>query len=306
MNMVMMTMCALMGSAVGIPAEWNEKSRAIESKQVAFWDAKLEAARQNPPLSRILELSLGLKNMGYRKSLDGHSEDVDIVYEELQSELLLIPGHARYFLQELRREQEMVKDYPTSTGPRVSYDSNRSLYFETLCHLPSPETVAVLGELLSDETDAPDPRVEPDDCGPPPPANSFVSSRTISTLGLRDFPVEEKTWYLDPSAHLAKTRAWWEEVKAGRKTFSFEGQKVAYRFKPDGTWEMIALARLPNESIGKEGGRTEKRPERASRERGGNLTADGGARSWNWLVLALLLALIAGIWIVSRRPFKTS
>ena len=46
---------------------------------------------------------------------------------------------------------------------------------------------------------------------------------------------------------IADTRAWWEEIKSGKRAFSYKGQKVEYRFKPDGTWETIALRlrRLP-------------------------------------------------------------
>jgi hypothetical protein len=44
---------------------------------------------------------------------------------------------------------------------------------------------------------------------------------------------------------LASYRAWWEEVKSGQRTFSFKGQVVEYRFRPDGTWDTIPIANPP-------------------------------------------------------------
>jgi hypothetical protein len=46
---------------------------------------------------------------------------------------------------------------------------------------------------------------------------------------------------------LTEYRSWWEEVKSGKRTFSFKGQAVEYRFRPDGTWETIPIANPPDD-----------------------------------------------------------
>lgn len=295
MKRVTIILCSFIGNAFGITADWSGDSRATEANQVALWEANLENAKEKPPASRIPDLSLGLKNMGYRRSLDGHSSDVDAIYAKIQSELLGIPGHARYFQQEIKRGQEKVKDCPTSTGERVSYDFDRAMWFETLKHLPSPETISVLGEFLSDDIDTPDPRIEPDDCGPPPPANSFSSSYIISTIGLRDPPAESNAYDADPEAHLARTRAWWEKIRTGARTFSFKGQSVEYRFRPDGTWETLAMVNAPDD--GPKGAGRVERPGVGKTEPG----AGEIPRGWVWLVFPVILAAVFGIWFVSRK-----
>jgi hypothetical protein len=47
---------------------------------------------------------------------------------------------------------------------------------------------------------------------------------------------------LYPDDLLAATRTWWEQIRSGQRTFSFKGQGVEYRFKPDGTWDTIRIA----------------------------------------------------------------
>ena len=165
------------------------------------------------------------------------------VYDKVQSTMVAIPGHARHFADEIKREQKKVANYPTVTGPRVSYDHMRGWNFLTMRHLPSPETIAVLGDFLADDKDQPgrrDPSKSYDyDI---PPANSVYSAGAINEIGLRNPPIEAKTNAVYPEDLLAATRAWWEEVRSGQRTFSFKGQAVEYRFRPDGTWETIPIA----------------------------------------------------------------
>ncbi|MEO5913881.1 MAG: hypothetical protein ABIS50_06585 [Luteolibacter sp.] len=240
-------------SGVGIlsagTVEWTEENRRIEAEQVLLWESKLAEAQGESPDVRPADLWLGLQNMGYRKdNHEGHSPAVDAIYLKIQQELLAVPSHAFYFSNEIKREQKGVASYPTSTGPRVSYDFNRTKYFRTLSRLPSPETISVLGDFLSDDKDAPA-HLETlgSDWGENPKANSYGSSVAIANIGLRNPPATTESYEKNPEEHLAKTRAWWEQIKSGRRTFSFVGQKVEYRFKADGTWETIAMANPPND-----------------------------------------------------------
>ena len=290
------------GALLAAPVEWTEENRRIEAEQVALWESKLAEVLANPPDSRLGDLSLGLRNMGFRvQNHDGHSPEVDAIYKNIQQTLLSIPGHARYFQQAIEREQEAVKDYPTSTGPRVSYDFQRGLYFQTLAHLPSPETIQVLGHFLADDKDTPKPLLSPgSDWGENPRANSFASACTLTTVGLRDAPGTFKDYDSDPDAQLAKTRAWWEEVKSGRKTFSFKGQSVEYLFKPDGTWETLAMENAPDDGP-KVAERVERPGGREAKQVAGEVS-----REWVWLALPIILAAGFGVWLVARRVAKVS
>lgn len=40
-----------------------------------------------------------------------------------------------------------------------------------------------------------------------------------------------------------------EEVKSGQRPFSFKGQKVGYRFKPDGRWDTLPIANPPDDAV---------------------------------------------------------
>jgi hypothetical protein len=274
----------------------------IEAEQVALWEQKLREARMSPPETRTAQLWRGLRNMAHRKSFEVHSPDVEVIFQKIQDELLSIPGHARYFFNELKREQIEVEQFPTNTGPRVSYDFHRGLYFLTMRHLPSPETIAVLGEFLSDDKDAPGPLDQTKSYDYDiPPANSEYSATTISHIGLREPPASKDSYDADPETHLAKTRAWWEEVKAGKRTFSFKGQAVEYRFKPDGTWDTIPISNPPDD-------RTQPSHETPSTrpvKRPGAVLVDApeppAGHAWWWYGVGGIALLVLGAWFMRKK-----
>lgn len=283
----------------------TEDYRKIESQQLRLWENNLALAKNQPPDERIGFLALGLRNMGYRsKHHKFKSEDVDRVYQELQELMLSTPGHARWFANEIKQKQTKVAPYPTSTGPRVSYDFQRTLCFETLAHLPSPETILVLGEFLSDDVDTPKPLVsEHSDWGENPRANSFFSSKTISGIGLKDPPADSESFDINPEEHLALTRTWWREIQSGRKTFSFKGQKIEYRFRPDGTWETLALGNTPGKAPSY-GTTTETRAERRPSLSPSEKTPPKFRIQGFWLVLLIAGGLLTGLWWLRRNKAK--
>ena len=299
-SFVILVLSAFLGNRAF--AEWTRDTRRIESEQVALWEQKLKDARLAAPAMRPEMLWLGLRNMGHRKSMAGCNPDVRSIYQEIQKELLSIPGHARYFAEEIKREQKEVAEYPTSTGPRISYDRNRSKYFATLSHLPSPETIAVLGEFLSDDIDTPRYRISPDsDWGENPKANSYGSAVTLTRIGLREPPGTRESYDADPVLHLAKTRAWWEEVKSGRRSFSFKGQAVEYRFKPDGTWDTLPIANPPDDRPQSVVGTTLERPiKRPESNRGESPDSPVGQTGW-WAILGGFALVVLGAWFWRKK-----
>ena len=78
----------------------------------------------------------------------------------------------------MKQRGSSSRSYPTTTGPRGSYDFNRGIYFLTMRHLPSRETIAVLGDFLADDKDQPGP-LDPSKSYDYdlPPANSHYSAR---------------------------------------------------------------------------------------------------------------------------------
>ncbi len=155
-------------------------------------------------------------------------------YLKAQAGLISIPGHAQYFANELER----IRSEPNADQRKRAW-----VIRDTLSHIPSPETVSVLGNLLSDERDSP----------PPPrlgqdwvddPSNAVLAALALSKIGLKDSPfpsrVNEKTPDLLPAAVI-----WWEKIKSGEREFSFAGTEISYRFKPDGTWDSGLLSEPP-------------------------------------------------------------
>jgi len=176
--------------------------------------------------------------MGYRRSFAGHDSSVDSIYAKIQQTVLALPGHAQYFADKIEVEQKSVERFPTITGPRCTYDSNRNLYFEVLSHLPSPETIRVLGHFLCDDKDTPVPLMSPgsDWGGENPRANSFFAADTIMRMNLKSPPISAGG---GPDARLERVRVWWEEIQAGKRVLSFDGQDTGYRFTPDGSWQIV-------------------------------------------------------------------
>ena len=253
---------------------------------------------------RIRVLGDFVLKLGDGKSIaqDGRWHDT---FEKSRNALMAIPGHAKYFSNEIRKMQGEVKGLPTSTGMRVTYDRRRVLWFSILEYLPSPESVAVLGDFLSDDIDTPrEVRAPNSDWGDNHRANSYGAFASFMRMGLRNAPVAPDEGYKNPETGLAKTRVWWGDVKAGNRTFSFAGQNVEYRFKADGTWETIPISNPPNDGPDRPGSvsgeRSDKRqpvaiPEQPEPPWNGN--------AWIWIsgAAAAFVGLLTWIFLSRRK-----
>lgn len=191
----------------------------------------------NPSNELILKLAAGLRKTAMRNiySVEGSDE----VHQLLRESLLSVPGHAQCIADEVERFRKESEHL--GRGNQASYDSKRQVLIdETLRHLPSPETIKVLGNYLYDERDLP-PKITF------LPENSFLACMALSEVGLRDAPVKSRPGFSSWKESVTKQRAWYAQVKAGILPFSFVGQKVEYRFKPDGTWKTIAMVNPPDD-----------------------------------------------------------
>lgn len=241
-------------------------------------------------------------------------------YLHAQNELLSIPGHARHFSEELEKERELL-------GEKIVFSLKPQTYIlETLPHLPSPETILVLGELLYDERDAA--KVAYKDhtgmYGMRP--NSVLAMEALERIGLRDpgiakpqfirqrYPEDGQTWTPDDQLqaefeqrnlqrqeNLRPWKEWIAQVKSGERAFSFKGQAVEYRFKPDGTWDTNPIANPPDDAPEiPEARSVDRRPagQEAKEQPPGN--AGKTFRSYLLAALATLLAFAAA-WLGFRR-----
>jgi hypothetical protein len=169
---------------------------------------------------------------------------------------------------------------------------------ETLQHLPSPETVKALGEMLKEEWQ----RVLPphSTVHNVPGALGKNAMRTLLELPLREMPTPHYDRDI-AKEQLSAWQQWYAEVKSGQRAFSFKGQSVEYRFKPDGTWDTIPLANPPDDAPEVPEARPDdRRPvtQQPKEQPPGN--AEKNFRTYLPAALAALLALAAG-WFGMRR-----
>lgn len=203
--------------------------RTLNNQRFENWK---RAASELPPLQamnneeKFEQLGKILRGLGEPQEYLEHAEEASALQNRLQQEVVTIPGHAAYFADKIKKEQASVQYLPRRPVPgRLEYDRNRYyIIVETLIRLPSPETIQVLGQFLWDDKDGHD--WDPDDDWDSPQNNSYLAVQALRGIGLTDRP---------SVSDINLWRAWYEEIKSGKRSFSFKGQNVEYRFNPDGS-----------------------------------------------------------------------
>jgi len=265
-----------------------------ERKQLDYWHEKYSQFQKTQPSKEqeIEQLGNFLRVLGFPYKYPTLSSEVAEFRSEIQQRLLQMPEHADYFLNKIKKEQMSVEHLPKKPmGERIAYDDNREKYIEyILVHLPSAETIRVLGELLWDDKDAHE--KEPGDDWSPPVNNSLLAARALSKIGLRgDYPKPAQSW---EGPNIERWRAWYDEIKSGKRSFSFVGQNVEYRFNPDGS--------VSTTPINVEGQPTPAPPKSDSVKQAPVPNASSPARG-PWLVVALITAglIAAGVWYKRKK-----
>ena len=249
---------------------------------------RLADLQRNPTLEAIHEFTFQINAI--RRDGRNNREKQDLA-REISLGLIAIPGHARLFADELERLRSEVVARGTPRGNQSTYDRLRNYYLGGLRFLPSPESIEVLGRYLHDERDIP---IDISFL----PSNAYIASQTLVAIGLRDAPISGRVVMWDPEA-LETHRAWYKEVKSGERPFSFVGQQVEFRFRPDGTVESReisvvdppvvepAVAKVPDAPLP-----APVEPPAASRFT---------PVAWPWVAAALLAILALG-WRMMARP----
>ena len=157
------------------------------------------------------------------------------VFVRAQGMLLAIPGHAEYYAEKLNKDREVLDNYknsnPGSSGPYLSTLVTDQMYaFKTLGSLPSVETVRVLGELLDDERGMHPPIPgKAYDGGEVP--NSWLAAEALTRLPIVSKPTTlqwNRIYDNDLEAVTHAWKLWYQQVKAGNRTFRFEGDATEY------------------------------------------------------------------------------
>ena len=291
-SLFILFLISLFGSiALAMRVPEDPKQADLWYQDMAARVGKLALTEDKPTKFRLL--GDYVFKFGRRRDNPPDSRWADI-YRNAQQILISTPGHAEYFADEVERFRKEVQHLPRMN--QVGYDRERQwLIAETLRHLPSPETIQVLGHYLDDERDTPPELVFL-------PENSFLGCVALSEIGLRNPPVSARPGMHNWREELVKQNAWYAQVKAGTIPFSFVGQKVEYRFKPDGTWETTAMINPPDDGPSRiEAAQpTPVRPPKRS-----IVDSDSSGRSesdslWPWLIGIPALLLAGVIWLRFR------
>jgi hypothetical protein len=211
------------------------------------YNKKLDSAMQLPEQERIpilQEVVLIGPRVPDKHKLEG---DRLKIFIRAQSALLAIPGHAEYYSKRIRGPFEEFKNPPSDLYTNASGRFLREMMWggQTLEQLPSPETVKVLGEMLTEEWVTPH---------KPWPGESRIPSlaacayHPLNNLPIVDSPIPPNYMQLDEGGQLKIWQAWYAEIKSGLRALAFKGEPREYRFKPDGTWDTIPIS-LPLEEV---------------------------------------------------------
>jgi hypothetical protein len=138
------------------------------------------------------------------------------VYQAAKKMLITIPEYAIWY-------EKRIKELTDRDISGLGDHRERYWCFEILSEIQSAESVRVLGELLFDGRD---PWKSPEwGDGGRPYANSFHAVRALHHLGIRNPPTGK---YVDLPADVRTWQLWFEQVRAGTRTFSFEGSDTIY------------------------------------------------------------------------------
>jgi len=218
----------LAASCCGISLVFGLSPTEIETQREGLkeWHAVAGQAFSLPREDAFKKLAEGIRKTSREDiySIDGTNE----VHQELLKVLIGIHGHAEYSRDRVLAAQAAHRDDVTSNEAGSKYNdylTERGVLITTLSQLPSVETVNVLGEFLSDEWIHPESSSWPVDerIGP----MSIVAVRTFSKLPLANKPADTRYDH-EAKEHLQSWKLWYEQIKAGTRTFRFEGDPQEY------------------------------------------------------------------------------
>jgi hypothetical protein len=210
------------------PRELEEKRAAVSSWEKLAEQTVSIGDDLDKYIAKLGDALLKTSPKRHNPALGG--EDVHLV---LKAKLLSIPGHAEHFRDRInssREEMEAVRDSPNPSGilggAIVKMNREQSWGFQTLRDLPSPETVRVLGDFLSDDRGAELSEERRQETGETP--NSRYAVSALSKLGIANPPTPPVRHTGDVTDGMESWRQWYSEIESGRRTVRFIGDDTEY------------------------------------------------------------------------------
>jgi len=149
------------------------------------------------------------------------------VFRAAQAALLAIPGHAEFYRERIIKARAHLALHltdPGEGGPAAAKWRDAQVDArKVLMNLPSPETVRVLGELLSETWIYP----QNDDDGLRAASTAVYSLGALYRLPLANKPARTQHDH-EVLADLPAWQAWFEQIKVGNRTFRFQGDSTEY------------------------------------------------------------------------------
>lgn len=223
-------------------AQWDRSGATWYEK----WNNTLDIIGNRPATEQIEILGAAVRTA---RQIDS-PEKLEI-FKRSQTALLAIPGHATYYGDRINKAQAERRaavsvGAATESEPGVPNYGSKDGEFRnaetdglgTLRYLPSPETINVLGEFLSDEWVSPRP-VQDDWLWP---SLARHSSEMLAVMPIVNKPTARIEDPTNPGIFIPDVKAWqqwFEQIKAGKRTFRFEGDSTEYTLAGPATQETL-------------------------------------------------------------------
>ena len=287
---------------------WATALAADSIRSIGWREEKMaeidRAANMDAP-SRFKALE-GIVRMGGTANMDS---DTLAVWEKAREIVLATPGHGEFYQEPIAKMMAAVRAEPDQEKKRALYydselapgkENYRTLGYdrrdamwslETLQYLPSFESVAALASFLSDPEGRDGTTIIGDRPGDQITriAISCHAADLLDGIGIEKPPVIHNI-----TSNWQRVDAWsdwWNEVKAGKRTYRFKGSPIEYG--PDGPVAAQSVTRPAHDSV------------KASPSRNEAVEVAGGPKPQliYWMVGGGSLLLLIGGWkfMSSRR-----
>lgn len=296
---VLISLKVALGQPALEPAERARREEAI-AKAADMWRQRFQqidrGSESSEVIEQLAEVAKAMRHFQDSKAKLNVQPSSDLL-TEVQTELVSIPGHAEHYRRKM--EEGMARFEATPEGRRSllmgAFGSKQSEIFQALEVMPSPETVKVLGDYLSDERgwDSEKGHEIPTDDEGNIDGEGLVNVQrkncnvAVSSLArLIENPPESENVY--PTAALPAWRLWYNQVKAGNRTYRFKGDTTEY--------DLNGPVNGPKTSDA-------KRSDRRAIADSSAETKKEGERSNNPTIIAIVLAVLigGGYWIYRRK-----
>ena len=300
---------------------WTEEDRDLESRQIALWIEKVSESSSWSDEEKLKEFTLGLESMSYRSKIDDHDPEIDRIYRQIQEAVTSIPNHTNYFTDKIEESwkakaesvraieakpewQALLKEIKNTAEPgRYLFGMQSRLWgdYEEICsknlgilgHIPSTESVKALGHYLQKRDETGIQYNSPDTESP--------AAESLTEL-IANGPMQ--TWMANYE-DVARWQKWFDEVKAGKRTFRFVGSKVDYTL--DGPADANTLKRIKDKNSStphaiKAGSPQDRESRKTPTSRNPPVPEnDGEKKGMSWIIAAAVAILILSIIRWARR-----